>query len=452
MPSRRRGQIERDLGGFFQVTQGALAVVLAFFMLGGFQQQTQQSIPDAPAPQSAGTTDLSNLKSEITPGKGTGSDVQQSPTTPIAPSSAPQGSTSSSDAGSAPQQDNTQQKEAPYIPKPGEAGAFVFRQSVTYVDMPVTVRDKKHQLVAGLTWRQFKIYEDGIRQKIAFFSVDPFPLSVAFVVDQSLPSDVMQKVNNSLAALTGAFTASDSVAVFAYNSSTQMVTDFTGAQGARLTVALQKAKSSGRDMGVVAPGGPLDDGMTINNKPVDPNLTPQRGNMGFIVIPKEVHPLNDAILEAAKSLAQQPKGRRRILYVISDGKESGSKASYKEVVRYLLSNDISIFGTLVGDSAMWGVGYLDKWHVPLLPTMRDNIMPKYALATGGALESQFSENGMQQSFAKITASVRAQYNLGYYTSSGVMSDKFHKTTVVVEVPNLEVITKDGYYPSASMRQ
>ncbi len=84
-----------------------------------------------------------------------------------------------------------------------------------------------------------------------------------------------------------------------------------------------------------------------------------------------------------------------MLYVISDGKESGSKASYKEVVRYLLTNNISIYGTLVGESAMWGVGYLDKWHIPLLPTMRDNILPKYALATGGALESQFSENGIQ---------------------------------------------------------
>lgn len=430
--------------------QGALAVALAFLMLGGFQQQ-QQSIPDAPAPQPAGSIDLNNLKDQVTPGKGTA--VEPVQTTPPPSSASQPSSSSSSDTQSAPQQDNTPpQQEPPEIPKAGESGAFLIRVPVTYVDVPVTVRDKKHQLVAGLTWRQFKIYEDGVRQRIAFFSVDPLPLSVAFVIDQSLPSDVMAKVNESLAAVTGAFTPSDSVAIFAYNSSTRMVTDFTGAQGARLPAAFQSAKSSGRDMGVVSPGGPLDDGMTINGKQVDPNLAPQRGNAGFIVIPKEVHPLNDAILEAAKSLAQQPKGRRRVLYVISDGKESGSKASYKEVVRYLLTNDISVYGTLVGDSAMWGIGYLDKWHIPLVPTMRDNIMPKYALATGGALQSQFSENGIQTSFAKITDSVRAAYNLGYYTHSGVMSDRFHKVTVNVEVPNLDVLSKDGYYPSASMRQ
>jgi VWFA-related protein len=431
--------------------QGALAVALAFFMLGGFQQQ-QQSIPDAPAPQPAGSTDLSNIKNQVTPGKGTGPDAAQTAPPPAGtpPSSS---TTSSSDAQSAPQQDNTPQQEAPEVLKGNQQQAFLLRVPVTYVQVPVTVRDKKtHQMVAGLTWRQFKIYEDGVRQKIATFSSDPLPISTAFIIDQSLPSDVMAKVNESLTAVTGAFTPSDTVAIFAYNSSTRMVTDFTGAQGARLPAAFQSAKSSGRDMGVVAPGGPLDDGITINSKQVDPNLAPQRGNAGFIVIPKEVHPLNDAILEAAKSLSQQPKGRRRVLYVISDGKESGSKASYKEVVHYLLTNEISVYGTLVGDSAMWGVGYLDKWHIPLLPTMRDNILPKYALATGGALESQFSENGIQNSFAKITESVRASYTLGYYTHAGVMSDRFHKITVNVEVPNLDVTAKDGWYPSASMRQ
>ena len=418
-------------------------------MLGAFQQQ-QQSIPDAPAPQPAGSGGLTNLKDQVTPGRGTAAEAVQQSEPGTSPS--PSQQTSSSDANATSQQDNTPQQEAPEIPKPGQSGAFLIRQSVTYIDVPVTVRDKKHQLVPGLTWRQFKVYEDGQRQKIAFFSVDPLPLSTAFVIDQSLPSDVMNKVNQSMSAVTGAFTSSDSVAIFAYNSSTTMVTDFTGAQGARLPAAFQRAKASGRDMGVISPGGPLDNGPTINGKQVDPNLAPQRGNGGFIMIPKEVHPLNDAILAAAKQLAQQPKGRRRVLYVISDGKESGSKASYKEVVRYLLTNNISVYGTLVGDSAMWGVGYLDKWHIPLLPTMRDNIMPKYALATGGALESQFSENGIQNSFAKITESVRGAYTLGYYSHAGMMSDKFHKITVNVEVPNLDVTAKDGYYPSASMQQ
>lgn len=419
-------------------------------MLGVPQQQQQQSVPDAPAPQPAGSVDLNNLKNQVTPGSGTGPASVQSAPAPSQPSQ----STSSSSSDAPQQLDTSPQQQAPEIPKTGEGQAFVLRQSVTFVQVPVTVRDSKHRLVSGLTWRQFKLYEDGNRQNISMFTVDPFPISVAFVIDQSLPSDVMQKVNNSLSAVTGAFTPADSVAVFAYNSSTNMVTDFTGAQGNRLSVALVRAKAPGRDMGVVSPGGPLDNGPTINGHQVDPNLAPHRGDSGLsgVLLPKETHPLNDAILRAATALAQQPKGRRRILYVISDGKEAGSKATYKEVVRFLLTNDISVYGTLVGDSALWGVGYLDKFHIPLLPTMRDNILPKYSQATGGAFEAQLSENGIQRSFADITESVRAQYTLGYYSHAGRMADKFHAITVNVEVPGLEVKTRDGYYPSAAMQQ
>ena len=70
--------------------------------------------------------------------------------------------------------------------------------------MPVTVLDKKHQQVAGLTWRDFQIYENNVRQRIAVFSADAVPLSVALVIDQSLPRDTMKKVNDSLAAIQGA--------------------------------------------------------------------------------------------------------------------------------------------------------------------------------------------------------------------------------------------------------
>ena len=288
------------------------------------------------------------------------------------------------------------------------------------------------------------------RQRITYFSTDPFPLSVAFVVDQSLPADVMNRVNESLSAVTGAFTKYDSVAVFGYNSSPKMITDFTAAQGARLNVALSNAKAPGRDMGVIAPGGPMDDGITQNGKQLDPNTSPSHGqNVGWAITPKEYHPLNDAILAAATVLAKQPRDRRKVLYIISDGKEQGSHASYKEVVRFLLTNNISVSGTLVGDSAIWGVGYLDKFHLPLLPTMRDNLLPKYQIATGGMLDSEVSENGMQMSFAKITNAVRNQYTIIYNSHTNVLASRFHTIEVRVEgIPNLDIVAPDGYYPSA----
>ena len=424
------------------MTQGALSIVLALLLIGAVEQQQQQSqpqnIPDAPPPSG-----LSDLKDQVTPGSGT---------TPVSSSQGnpqdqpPQNQQQATPPAQTPPAPDNFQQQPPETAGPGEKG-FTIPVSVNYVDVPVTVRDKKGNLVPGLTWRQFRVYEDGQRQRIAFFTVDPYPMSVAIVIDQSLPSDVMKKVNNSLAALQGAFAPADTVAVFTYNTTPEMMTDFTASQGPRLVAVLDRSKKSGRDMGVPITGGPLATGMVINGQIPDPNVSPQRNSQaGFLVAPKESHPLNDAILYAAKSLAKQPKGRRRIIYVITDGKESGSKASVKEVVRFLLTNNISVYGTLVGDSATWGIGYLDKLHLPLLPT--NNVMPKYTAQTGGALDAELSEIGIQESFSKITESVRTQYTLGYYSHNPAISGKHHSIEVqVVGIPGLDVTAKEGYYPS-----
>jgi VWFA-related protein len=432
-------------------------MALSLFLFGAApQQQTssqknssaqQQSVPDAPAPSG-----LSTLTNQVTPGEGTAPEPaanaqppqnqNQNQTSPpqSAPPSQPQNQS---------QPDNFQQPP-PEMPKPGEQ-PFTIVRSVNYVNVPVTVRDKHHQLVAGLTWREFKIYEDGQRQRIAFFTVDPYPLSVAFVIDQSLPADVMRKVNESLNAITGALSPADSAAVFTYNTSPEMVTDFTGSQGPRLIAALQSAKRNGRDVGMPTVEGPFANGPQINGRSVDPNLDTQRGNSGpFLNLPREVHPLNDAILEAAKGLSRQPQGRRRVIYVISDGRESGSKATQREVIQYLLTNNVSVYGTLVGDASIWGVGYLDKLHLPLLPS--NNVMPRYAVLTGGSLDSEFSENGIQKSFGDITGSVRTQYTLGYYSHAPTISEKRHSIDVDVDVPSLDVTAKQYYYPSMASVQ
>lgn len=426
------------------MTSGALAIVLSFFFLGAALQQQpsspqdssaqqqnsqQQAVPDAPAPSGLG-----DLKDQVTPGSGT------APESSSAPQETPQ---SQPPAHTEP--DNFQQTP-PETPKPGQP-ALTIPVAVNYVVVPVTVRDKHHQLVPGLNWRQFKIYEDGQRQRIADFTTDPYPLSAAFVIDQSLPNDVERRVNDSLAAVTGAFGPADSLAVFTYNTSTEMVSDFTASQGPRIIAALQTAKRPGRDNGLPTVEGPFAaTGPQINGVDVDPNLDPVRGSNGpFVTLPKETHPLNDAILAAAKQLAKQPQGRRRIIYVITDGKESGSKATQSEVIRYLLTNNISVYGTLVGDSAIWGVGYLDKLHLPLLPT--NNIMPRYTVLTGGTLEAQLSENGIQKSFADITSSLRVQYTLGYYSHAPTISEKRHSIEVDVDVPGLDVTAKQYYIPS-----
>jgi VWFA-related protein len=425
--------------GDLLVRQGVLAVVLflpCVFL--GQQQRTQdQSVPDAPTPRAP--DNLGNLTSGVTPGKGT----QQ--TTPDSSSNA------SPAAGNASAPAEQVQQAPPQIPESGQLqkDLATFRTTVNYVILPVTVLDKKHQQVAGLTYRDFRVYENNQPQAIRLFSADAVPLSVALVIDQSLPRDTMKKVNDSLAAIQGAFTPSDEIAVFTYADGVNNPTDFTAALSARVPAVLAASKKDGDYLGVPINSGPFVGGPRINGQSVDPNLDAQRGNSGVLVIPKEIHTLNDAILAAGRSLSNRPQGSRRIVYVISDGKESRSKANFREVVRYLESNQVAVYGTLVGDSATWGLGYLDKFKIPLLPLSPDNILPRYTTATGGHLFSEFSENGIQRSFAELAALARTQYTIGYYSRVPVLDGKYRTIEVDVTRPNLDVIAKKGYYPTAT---
>ena len=410
----------------------------------GRAQQTQQpaSVPDAPAPQAP--VPLSNVGGPIRPGSGAGTETSATGTStsgdqPPAPSTQrPQN-----------QPKDTVQTSPPDQLNPEEIGTRL-RLNVTFVEVPVTVKDNKGKLVAGLTWRDFKVFENGNREALRVFSVDPEPLSMAFVIDQSVTADVMAKVNDSLGAIQGALTPYDEIAVFSYSNGAQNRSNgFTGAQSTRVPFVLSMTKTSGTETLVPVNDGPFAScNIRENGNCVDPNLQSGRsaGNGTFVTIPKEIHTLNDAILAAAKELSNRPKGRRRIIYVISDGKENGSKATYKDVLRYLQTNQIGVYGTLVGDSARWGEGYLSRFHLPF--TMYDNRLVNYAAATGGTLDSERGLNGIEKSYQTIAEEARNQYPLVYASHEPLIDGKFRSIEVRVDRPNVEVIAKKGYYPSA----
>ncbi len=165
-------------------------------------------------------------------------------------------------------------------------------------------------------------------------------------------------------------------------------------------------------------------------------------------MPKEQHPLNDAIFEAAKSLSTRPNGRRRIIYVVSDGREAGSKVKSKELIRYLQTNNITVYATVVGTSATPYVGFLDKYHIPL--TMKENVLPQYCSATGGQAISEFLVKGIETSFQKIAEDVRLQYTVGYYSTEPFIDGKYRPVEVRVLRPGLDIISKKGYYPNPSV--
>jgi VWFA-related protein len=322
----------------------------------------------------------------------------------------------------------------------GRDDLYKMSVAVNFVQVPVRVKDASGKLVSGLTSNDFKVYEDGVVQQLKFFTADAFPLSAAVVVATDLPSTTMKKVNDTLPALIGAFSEVDEVALYRYGHTVQQVSGFAGASSIS-TASVNRIKRPGRQGGPPMLGGPFGGGPSINGHPVnDPNAGP----VGDVqTAPREFYVLNDAILKAAQDLSKRDKARRRIIFVISDGREQGSNASYDEVKRILLANNISVYGVGVDTAAIPIYDKANRIRVPGFGT--GNILPRYVSDTAGDMMAEFDRQGIEQAYAKIADTARNQYTLGY-TTQATKSSAFRTIDVRVLRPNLNVFAKQGYYP------
>lgn len=324
-------------------------------------------------------------------------------------------------------------------------GIYTFKTRVNFVQVPVMVKDPDGHRVDGLGPKDFTVYENGQAQTLTFFTSDPFELSVAIILDTGIPDVDLQKLHETYTALVGAFSPYDEVALYTYSSTVSDVVDFTQ-RSQRLTAALDEMKLQRGTNGPPVLGGPLASGPTINGIPVG------GGNNTPVNTPdREFHVLNDAILRAALDLGKRDPTRRKVIFVISDGREWRSKASYKDVLRIVQSRNIQIKGVIVDAAAVPGVRWIDR-KIRLPKEGYTDILPKYSHATGGGDPFyELSRNAIEEAYQQITTDARNQYTLGYVPLATTGTSAYRSIDVVVHHKGLKVIAKDGYYPSGTSR-
>jgi VWFA-related protein len=316
----------------------------------------------------------------------------------------------------------------------------------TFVQVPVSVKDRGGRMVDGLLSTDFTVKENGIPQKLTFFTADPFALSVAIVLDLGMPDAAVQNVNQTFPALVGAFAPYDEVALYTYSSTVSEVKDFAGATQKLASLLNQMKTERGSNNGVpvlsgpLAPNGPIINGVPVGS-PTEPVYTPS----------KDAHVLNDAILRAAIDLRKRDRTRRKIIFVISDGREYGSKASYNDVKRVLLTNEIQVQAVSVGNAALPVYDKIERLHLPLQGY--GDILPKYASATGGGEYRELTRNSIEDMYAQIMSEARNQYLLGYTpgTPKTPTSVAYRDIEVLVHRQGLKVTAKTGYYSALSTR-
>lgn len=316
---------------------------------------------------------------------------------------------------------------------------------VNFVQIPVMVKDSSGHPVDGLLPKDFIVLENGKKQNLTYFTSDPFELSIAVVLDTNMSDVALQKVNQTYSALVGAFSPYDEVALYTYSSTVTQQVDFTG-KPQRLTDAftdLKQVRGSGGPPvlgGPLGPGGPTVNGAPAGGPIIQPVNTPDR----------ESHVLNDAILRAALDLSKREKTRRKVIFVISDGKEMGSRASYSGVLRLLQTRDIQVRAVVVDSGALPVFKQLEKFHLP--DQGRTNNLEKFVHATCGAdALPELSRNAIENAYAEITSEARNQYTLGYSPQPVTGTSAYRDIDVKVDRRGLKVAAKDGYYAIPTAR-
>jgi VWFA-related protein len=321
---------------------------------------------------------------------------------------------------------------------------FTIGVSARFVQVPVTVKDPDGRRVDGLLPKDFTVLENGKKQTLTYFSSDPFELSVAVLLDTGMPDVAVQKMNQSYSALIGAFSPYDEVAIYTYSSTVSQVTDYTG-RPERLTAALNQMKLvRGGSGGPPVLSGPFTGGPAVNGIPVGgggaaPVNTPDR----------ESHVLNDAILRAAQDLSKRDRTRRKVIIVISDGREFGSQAGYRDVLKVLETRGIQVKAVVVDSGALPVFKQVEKFHIKTQGY--SDILPRYTSATGGGqVLTELSRNAMEDAYAQITSEARNQYTLGYVPPAAATSGR-REIEVLVDRPQLKIFAKAAYYATPSAR-
>jgi VWFA-related protein len=357
--------------------------------------------------------------------------------------------------------DSTDQKPAPppmppvrtvpagSVPKDLETGQDLYTITVTtnLVTVPVTVTDRDGRMIGGLLPQDFLVLENGQKQTLKFFTSDPFALSAAVIFDTGMADVGLKKVQETLSALQGAFSPFDEVGIYTYSSTVGRVSDFTTA-GKQLTATLNQVKGfSGANNGPAVTSGPLGpQGPIINGIPMDSPVNP------VSTPPKVARVLNDAILLAARDLSKRDRARRKIIFIISDGFEQGSVASYKDTLKVLLTQNITVYAVGVEGAAIPVYDRLQRIHIPKTRAAigYSDILPKYVNATGGGtVYGELAQAEIERAYARAIGDARNQYTLGYSPRSNIGG--YREIEVQVKRPGVKVYARRGYYPLPTAR-
>jgi Ca-activated chloride channel family protein len=153
----------------------------------------------------------------------------------------------------------------------------------------------------------------------------------------------------------------------------------------------------------------------------------------FGVRAKGMTTLNDAIVEAAKVLADRPEKRKAII-VLSDGMDTYSKASSGKALETALAVGASIY--TVDMSATDGSASRNQQSAMILKNFAEKSGGRFVATPGGP--------ALRDAFASIAEELGHQYTMAYRPLNSARDGRWRALEVKLSHRDLVVRTRKGY--------
>ncbi|HWE86832.1 MAG TPA: VWA domain-containing protein [Terracidiphilus sp.] len=282
----------------------------------------------------------------------------------------------------------------PTFKNPEGAPNYSLKIEVPEVTVDVGVLlEKTGQFVPGLKPENFKVYEDGIEQKVIGFKRVEAPITVLLVCEFA-GSNYTYAFNYDMLNAAWSFAQQlrpqDYAALMTFDMRTHIVTDFTQ----------DKRQIYNAIQSMIIPG--------FNER----NLF-------------------DALYEAEDRLSRIP-GRKYIV-LIASGRDTFSKLTLDQILKKVKNTpDITIYSISTGGAlrAMTeGGGGMSQSMRDLDYLQADNQMKTFAKMTGGAFYAPRFAAEMPDDFGEINKNIRSKYELLYHPSNTKQDGSYRKLHV-----------------------
>ncbi|HUB35087.1 MAG TPA: VWA domain-containing protein [Bryobacteraceae bacterium] len=314
--------------------------------------------------------------------------------------------------------------QAPAQNKPANDDSLpTIKVNVDIVNILASVRDKRGALIPNLEKGDFNVLEDGKPQTIKYFTRETdVPLTIGLLIDVSASQRNLIEIERDAASqfFAQVLRKKDEAFLISFGEEAELLQDFTNS--ARLLTDGMRDLHVSSGVGGIGPG------------PV-PTAGGPRGTV-----------LYDAVYLAANEKLKTEVGRK-VLVVITDGVDEGSRLSINQAVEAAQKADAVIYSIDYSDPRAYG-GY---GMIMLGGGGGEGALHKLSDDTGGHVYKVDRKHSLDEIFKELQEEMRSQYAIGYTPTNDVKDGSYRKLDVKTSNKDYKVQARKGYYaiPSES---